>query len=89
MSSSKYTRMCEFHNKMSMRHMLEVNECDGWCNAADPCDFILSAVEDCKNCHKEANPSVTHKYINDDTDWYDAKTNRKVKYSVVERYACS
>lgn len=67
--------MCVKHNKQSMAHLLELEGCDGFCSAADPCDEIISAVKECTKCDSKAMPENTYPYWYDGGVWMDKENN--------------
>ena len=80
--------MCEKHNKQALRHLLEIDGCDGWCLSADHCEEIINAVKNCSECSNDAQPEATYPYWYDGGEWMD-KDENEVEYSVVKAYATS
>lgn len=90
----KTGRMCESHNKEAMRHLLEIDGCDGWCNASDPCPWMMSAVSKCRECGISASPVRTHNFYYMDDNWIRVddtgvlpEHDEEVPYTEVEAYA--
>ena len=80
--------MCEFHIKKKLRHLLEIEVCDGFCSSADPCQEMKKEVKKCPSCPKNACLEATDPYFYDGGDWYDSETQEiEVSYDEVKRYA--
>lgn len=82
-----YPRPCVKHNKQILRHLLEVDPCDGWCSSANPCDEMIITVKNCDKCENGANPLNTYPYWYDGGQWCSIENDEEVDDEEVLKYA--
>lgn len=78
--------MCEVHNKLSLRHIAEIDPCDDFCGSYDPCELVEQAVRQCKDCSPGVNPADTHRFQWDSENFLDIETGEPVPYEEVKKY---
>lgn len=78
--------LCEEHNKLSLRHMADLEDCEGFCHYGAACDELKDIVRECKQCQAHWNPSFTHRYLWHKDGYTDQATGQRAPFAEVEAY---